>query len=456
MNKSLHFAEPARKIPVVHETDLCVVGGSCTGVFAAVRAARLGAKVCVIESNGFFGGVATAGLVNIWHPLTDSSGKRKIIGGLTQEIIDRLNRRRAVLFRDPPTAHGAYNLNTEELKIELDELIREHGVRPFLHARFVSPILSDGLVQGIVIEDKSGRRAIRARFFIDATGDGDLLFRSGMRCDTWTDPQPPTVVALWEHFNRIKHKNPDFQLSDVVFDPRYPQALKRGFLWGTQLPGRPQAYMVAGTRAHHVDCTDADQLTEAEIECRRQVRAMMDILREHVPGGEEIILSNLSGTIGIRETRHPQCLYTLTGDDVLYGRDFPDAIACGTYGCDIHHSGKAGITMRYLDGTERYSEPGKPTVWSRWRDISEGVTPYYQIPFRSLVPRGAENVLLAGRLAGADRQAYGAIRVMVNCNQTGEAAGVAAALAAQSGGGIHEVDTRELRKLLCEGGSLLP
>ena len=171
--------EAAQEVPVAATCDLCVVGGGCTGVFAAVAAARLGARVCIIENNGFFGGVATAGLVNIWHNLLDERFERQIIGGLTTETIERLQQRRAVLIRKPgghPHYHFAlrellaercgprtiFLLNTEELKIELDELIAEAKVRPFLHARFVAAIMAGDRVATAVIEDKSGRRAIRA------------------------------------------------------------------------------------------------------------------------------------------------------------------------------------------------------------------------------------------------------------------------------------------------------
>ena len=125
-------------------------------------------------------------------------------------------------------------------------------------------------------------------------------------------------------------------------------------------------------------------------------------------------------------------------------------------GLDTHHSDKAGITMHYLDGTQSYLEPGKPAVRSRWRDESEGVSPYYQVPYRSLVPKGAKNVLVAGRLTDADKEAYGAVRVMMNCNQTGEAAGVACAIALDNACDVADISTSTLRAKLREGGSVIP
>lgn len=188
--------EEAREIPVVEQCDICVVGGSCTGVFAAVAAARLGAKVVIVEQNGFFGGVATASLVNIWHSLYDTTDDRQIIAGLTSEVVDRLSGRSAAEVANKPSQSKYITLNTEELKIELDALVAESKVRPFLHAMFVAPVVRDGRLTAIIIEDKSGRRAIQAAYFIDATGDGDVVCRAGFECYRHLAIQPPTMCAI--------------------------------------------------------------------------------------------------------------------------------------------------------------------------------------------------------------------------------------------------------------------
>lgn len=449
--------EPARNIPVACEADICVVGGSCTGVFAAVRAARLGARVVVIEHNGFFGGVATAGLVNIWHTLNDTAGKKQIIGGLTAEVLERLGKRNAVLHRKSlkEAENHAYILNTEELKLELDALVCEAKVRPFLHAGFVAPIMREGRIEAVVIEDKTGRRAVKARFFVDATGDGDVVHRAGLPTYTAADPQPPTACALFEGLGRLKELDRDFNLAAEVFNPRHPEALKNGFLWSSKVPGSADLTMVAGTRVPNADCADADQLTRAEIEARRQVRAMLDLLRKHVKGGEAVFLRGLPAYLGIRETRHAACLHTLTEDELLTGKRFADAVANGTYPVDLHHNDKPGITFRYLDGRETYVAPGKPPVQIHGRSEGKDRPTFYQIPFQSLVPREARNLLAAGRLLDADGGAYGAVRVMVNCNQTGEAAGTACVLALRAQLDVKDVPTDLLRRTLSEGGSII-
>ena len=447
--------ETARDVPVVGTYDVCVIGGSCTGVFAAVAAARLGASVCVVEGNGFFGGVATAGLVSIWHSAFDTEGGRRIIGGLTSEVVERLQGRDAARVR-PPDDSRYVELNTAELTIELDALVLEAGVRPFLHTHFAAPVIAqNGKLAAAVVEDKTGRRAIRASLFVDATGDGDVVTRMGLPTRTLDDLQPPTTCAIIRGLGRLTQCNPGFSLRKAVFDPRIPDALSKGFLWSTPVINGHDETMVAGTRVHDADCSDADTLTRAEIEGRRQVRRMRDILREHYADGEAVSIAQVPATVGIRETRHATCLHRLTEEEVLRGVRFPDAIANGSYRVDVHHSERQGLTFRYLDGREVFVGEDGTHEAGRWREPTVSNPTFYQIPYRSLIPRGAENVLVAGRLIDADRGAYGAVRVMVNCNQTGEAAGTAAFLAARAAVPLHALDTDKLRRTMAAQGSVI-
>jgi len=416
--------EPPRQTPVVHECDVCVVGGSCTGVFAAVAAARLGAKVALIESNGFFGGVATASLVNIWHSLADRTRKKQIIAGLTAEVLDRLRRRDAVT--------GRHVLNTEMLKLELDRLVTKAGIRPFLHALFVAPIVEGGRLTAAVIEDKSGRRAIRAKQFIDTTGDADIVARMGLDVYSRKNVQPPTMCCVLRGLGDIRKKHNGFNVCRAIFDKKHPQALRKGFAWLAAVPGADDHTMLAGTRIFRANCADADQLTQAELEGRRQVRAICDLLREHYMGGKGVPLAWLPAKIGIRETRHARCVHTLTVDEILSGKRFGDAIGNGTYPVDIHSANGAGVKFRHLKDA-----------------------PFYQIPFSSLVPRGAKNVLVAGRSIDADEGAFGAVRVMVNCNQMGQAAGVASWLALDSSKDVDKLAVDKLRATLKKQGAIV-
>jgi len=440
--------EPAREIPVVGEFDLVVLGGSCTGVFAAIRAARLGLSVAIIEKAGSFGGVATLSLVNVWHSPLDEALKLRIFAGLTQEVIDRLKRRDTV-NESLESPSVAWRFNSGEMQIELDELILEHHITPWLHTSFVAPIVQDGQLIAIAVENKNGREAIRGRFFVDATGDGDLCQRLGLDTYLAARRQPSTTCASFSGWDALE--GVDWQ--GLTRDHGDEYGLPQGFAWGGKIPGS-DVFMLAGTRVYE-NCSDAEGFTRAEIEGRRQVRAIHDIMRKYADGSK-LTLQALPARIGIRETRHVRCLHQLTGDEVRHGKRFDDAIANGSYRVDIHHDDKPGLTFQYLDGRQVYVRPGYPGVEGRWRPETDENPTFYQIPYRSIVPQGPfGNVLAAGRFIDADTVAHGAIRVMVNMNQTGEAAGVAAYLALKHECAAKDVDPAELRGLLIEGGSIM-
>jgi hypothetical protein len=386
-------------------------------------------------------------------------------------VIERLKKRGGVNDVGPG-ADRHYILNTPELVIELDRLVKESGIRPFLHTRFVAAVVdaasgrvrkprdaasaNRACVTAAIIEDKTGRRAIRARYFVDATGDGDLLARAGLPFTKRPDLQPPTTTAVIQGMADVQKAITGAGILATLYDPRHGKDIPRGFCWWAEVTGLPSAAMIAGTRVPGADCSDADQLTAAEMEGRRQIAAFVEILRS-CNGGENVALLALPACIGIRETRHAACLHTLTEEEVLTGKRFDDAIANGTYRVDVHHSDKPGLTFRYLDGREIYAVPGLPGEKSRWRpSLTEGEDPrFYQIPYRCLVVRGADNVLAAGRLIDADRGEYGAIRVMVNCNQTGEAAGTAVALAIKGDVSVADVPPAELRATMKRQGSII-
>jgi glycine/D-amino acid oxidase-like deaminating enzyme len=438
--------EPERKVSVAYECDLCVAGGSCTGVFAAITAARLGLRVALVEQQGMMGGTATAGLVALWHSLYDMQKERQIIGGLTDEIIERLEARGAAVWNGEQKKSNV-TFNPSEMAIMLDRMAEEAGIRVFLHARACRPLYEGGKLDALLLEDKSGRRAVRARYFVDATGDADLIHRMGLPTRTEPVLQPPTTPILLQGMKRWCEANPGIALNQVVFDSAYSESLPKGFLWSTRLPGLRDALLTVGTRVHGADCSDADQLTRAEIAGRRQASQIRDLLRNNFSGGEEIEILALPAHIGIRQTRQACCLHTLTEHEVLHGVGFDDAIARGTYPVDIHNGAGGGILFRNLDGSEIEIGEDLSRTARRWREEGK-VTPFYQIPYRSLVPQGAENVLVAGRCLDADRGAFGAVRVMVNCNQTGEAAGAACALACRNNCPVSEVDARAIAEKL--------
>jgi hypothetical protein len=430
-------------VPVIAEADVCVLGGSCTGVFAAVRAARLGARVALVEKQGHFGGVAP--VTCTWHSLRDTAHRQSIVAGLTREVLERLGRRGALETVPGNEARG-YVFRPGDLKIVLDGLVLENRIAPHLHTLFTRPVVENGRLAGVVVESKSGRGVLRARAFVDATGDGDLCARLGVPTYAYEAPLPPTTCAFLDRW-------PDDGAPDVgalVRQHGADHGLESGFVWGTLLPGT-DVYMLAGTRVRHADCAHAGDLTRAEIEGRRQVGAILDLIRARRPDSK-VALHDFPCTIGIRDTRHVRCRYTLTGEDVLEGRRFPDAVANGSYRVDIHHQDKPGITFLHLDGRTFYCQPGLPAEQGRWREPRPADPTFYQVPLRSLMPAGHDNLFAAGRMLDADITAFSAVRVMVNTNQTGEAAGVAAFCALDSGAAA---DPARVRRLLADGGSLV-
>jgi len=420
MTDSDSIDERPRSTPVVQTCDVCVLGGSCTGVFAAVRAAQMGAKVALVEKQNAFGGVATSALVAIWHRLKDRKNKETIIGGLTGTMIDRLTRIGACNARG---FDHSYNLNTEELKIELDKLVMDHDITPYLHTFYASPLIENRTTKAVFIENKNGRQAIVARAFVDATGDGDLSRDAGIPFAIRDGLQPPTTCADIQGLPGNIHK--------LIKTHGEEFGLVRDSGWSTLIPGTKDVRMCALTHVFNTNASDALQLTAAEMEGRRQVRVCMDIARKHGGKNNKPALLDLGSSIGIRETRSFTANYTLTEEDVMSCKRFPDAIANCSYHIDVHDP-KTGVF--------KFKEPRGE---------------FYQIPLATMVSRQADNVVMAGRMISADRAAFGGIRVMVNLNQAGEAAGVTAALAASGKTSVSKVDSASVRSQLSKLGAVI-
>lgn len=313
---SIH--EPARNIPVIAEVDLCVLGGSCTGVFAAVRAARRGLRVALVEKTNRFGGVATNGLVCCWHNDLDDNYEERIVAGLSLETVERLQRRDAVTVRER-NPNVRYIFNTEELTIELDELVREAGITPFLHTVYCRAILEDDAstssppplgadagrnneqpsrrLQAVLVENKDGRGAIRAAVFIDATGDGDLAKDCGAPYTVRPDLQPPTTCAKISGLEGL-------DMCTFYNEHRGEFGLPEDAGWSTGIPGAGPVQMHAETHCFGANVADATQLTAAEMEGRRHIRGMMDMVRRYLPERrQQLCLLDLASSIGTRETR---------------------------------------------------------------------------------------------------------------------------------------------------------
>lgn len=449
-----YVTEEQRQVPVSNEADIVIVGGGCTGAFAAIRAARLGARVVLVEQANCFGGVATGGMVCVWHTLMDTTLRRQIIGGLTAEVIERLKRVPNGIHIVPPPAgdpvefsartFSTHHLNTEELKIELDRLVLESGVIPCLHTKFAAPFISDGRLAGVFVENNNGRSVILGRYFIDASADGFLGASLGMETYFHETLQPASTAARVFGWDDLTSPN------DTLRAVQDELGWRIG--WDDLFPG------VGNLRNWFksnivTDTLDADSLTRAEMECRLQIRKMMDILRDKDPMGKKLALVALSSALGIREGRQLKCRYRLRGEDLYDGTKFGDAIAFSCYPVDIHHENKPS-SYRCLNGMEEIVTVGGPHTFVRWKTADTYPT-YWQIPYRCMLPENIPNLLICGRCMDADKEAFAAIRVMTSLNQTGEAAGVAAFEALTTGRSVQDIDIASMKRKMKAGGSIV-
>ena len=443
--------EPARQVPVCADVDLCIVGGSCTGVFAAVRAARLGLKVAIIEKQNSLGGVAASGLVNVWHSMHDTEWNQQIIAGLTEETVNRLEKHSTLLRRKNP--NSAYVFNSQDLKIELDNYIVENKITLYLHSYYAG-VMSDGRqVKAVLMQGKDGRRAVRASFFIDASGDGEVARDLGIPSYRHSTIQPPTSTFLLYGSTEGVDMKEAFENHAAEF------GMLPDWGWDVEVPGLPNISMRADNRVHGRHCELADDLTQAEMEGRRFMRNFIALMRKYGRPDQHYELVAACASLGVRDSVHYKTNYCVTEDDLLLGRRFEDGIVNGTYSVDIHHPHDNGITFRNLDGTSttHYGKDSR-VVYGNWRE-ERGLTGpaalYYQAPFRMLVGDTHDNFMCVGRMIHSEEAAFGALRVMVNLNQMGEAAGVAAYLAVHESIPLQQVSGVRVRELLRAGGSAL-
>ena len=443
--------EPARQIPVVREADVCVLGGGCTGVFAAIRAARLGMRVLLIEREGMLGGAAVGGLVNIWHTLMDTENREQIIAGLTEETISRLRSRGALTVQE--NRSSTYNFNPMELTILLDEMIRENRVGLMLHTAYSAAVAEGDRVKAVIVENKDGRRAVRASFFLDATGDGLAARDLGMPVYAHEYIQPPTPVF------HLQGSLEGVNVDRLIREHGAEFGLPDDWGWSTHVAGLEGISMRADQHIFGVRCDRADDLTRAEVEGRRLVRGLVSLLRTYGRPDTRYAVSNLCSSLGLRETVHVRTRFRASEMALLTGERYADPILQGTYPVDVHHAEDGGISFKYLDGT-------RTTIWGKgtrvetgnWREeagLSGAPARFYQVPFGILAGEEYANFTAAGRMVNADEGAFGALRVMVNLNQLGEAAGTAAALCLDRGEDIRKLDGASVTRALRDGGSAL-
>lgn len=399
--------------------DVIVAGGGPAGTAAAIAAARNGASTLLIERYGFLGGMGTAGLVNPF--MNFYAGDKKLVGGIFQEIIDRLMEKKSF----GGSGHR-FSFDTEELKFALQEMVCKSGADLLLHSFVADTVVVNGNIKNIVTVSKSGTISYSGKIFIDCTGDGDVAFKSKAKFMMGRDSdgkcQPATLMFI---MGGVKT---EAEATEFQVDEHYE--LPQGRVLFFKLP-REGEVIVNMTRAVSINAVDVSDLTMAEIDTRKQVRQIISYLTNNVDGFENAYLLQTAPQIGIRESRRIIGDYILETNDVLECRKFSDAIARCCYDIDIHNPLGPGTTIRRIPS-------------GNW----------YEIPYRCLVPKDLNNLLVAGRCISSTHEAHSSLRIQPTCYQLGQAAGTAAALAADKNPDTRSVDVKSLRTKLIEQGAL--
>ncbi|GHU89652.1 membrane protein [Bacteroidia bacterium] len=419
------------KVSVDDQWDVIVIGGGPSGCTAAISAAREGAKTLLIEAMGQLGGMGTAGLVPAWCPFSD--GEKIIYRGLAEKIFEAS---KAGVPHEPKDKLNWVHINAEYLMTIYDKMVVQSGVKVLFFSRMAAVEMSSkDTVDAVVVANKAGLTAFKAKVFIDATGDGDLAAWAGAsfkRGDENGVVQSSSLCFAFANVDTYNYlygpylhtSNKNSPVHAAVASGKYPLIDSH---FNTNLNGPDVVQFNAG-HIVNVDSTDPWALSEAMMTGRQiagqYLQAMQD-LQPKTFGGSYIIKT--ASLLGVRDSRRIEGDYTFTVDDWMQRKSFDDEIGRNSYYIDVHKAGHKAT--RYGKGES------------------------HGIPYRCLTPKGLENVLTAGRCISTDEEAFGSLRVMPPCLVTGEAAGMAAQHAIkQSGNDVHKIDIQYLRKRLREEG----
>lgn len=428
---------PASTLPAI-DADLVVVGGGSAGTAAAVTAARAGLRTVLIEDFPFLGGMSTGGCVGTFCGFyyRDGAGElRPLVGGFAAEVESRLRAAGRCYGPVPFKTTGAVPYVPWGLKTLYDDLVRaEPRLTVLLHARFARALVEDGAVRAIAVATRAGEIAVRAPYWVDASGDAALAAAAGAPVERGDPLQYPSMMFYMQHVDLERALPSLFDLNALLEEHAEREDLPRRS--GNVIPtGRPGEVLVAISRVavdgRPLDAGDPTELTLGEMLGREQAERLGAFLRAHLPGFADAFVSDAAPRLGVRESRRIRGRYALTADDVLGGRRFDDGVCRAAWPIELHAPG--GLTeWRFLDD-------------DRW----------YTVPYRCLVPEGVRNVLAAGRCVSATREGFASVRVIGPCMGEGQAAALAAALAHERGTALPDVDVDALRARLVAAGALI-
>lgn len=408
---------------------MIVCGGGPAGLTAAVAAARNGAKTLLIERYGFVGGMATSALVT---PITEfRANGTQHVDGIPFELMKVAEELGGA---ETDRESGNYPVNDEILKLAAQRLLLESGVTILYHS-WVSDVIMEGdSLSHVVLQNKAGRVAYGARHFIDCTGDADLVRAAGLPTKKGDVLQP---ASLWFQLGGVDTDSLEYTFGDAIDgELPIPEDIRGRLIELNQaglIPnfGGPwinrffQPGMVSiNLLREKTDASDPEWFSQTECSLRESLHLMVGVLREHFPAFRNCWLAKSGIQTGVRETYRIVGEYELQLDDVLTPKPFPDTVAKGAHVIDIHE----------VDSNNQ----------------AAFVTPQqaYNIPLRTLIPRGSKNLITAGRCLSADGSAFASARVMATCMAMGQGAGTAAALAVRNNISIQELNFSELRETL--------
>lgn len=416
--------------------DIVVVGGGLSGVAAAIAAGRQGKQVLLVEKTNALGGAASLNLVNPFMPsCTKIDGEMQ---GLSKGIYDEIKYEMIKMngFLENEYRVGTIVFNEETLKIVLNRMTLGAGVEILFHA-FLSGVEMDGeKIKSVTVATKSGNLNLEADIFIDATGDADIAYMAGCPTRLGRDDglcQPMTLCFRLSNVDlegyhevraEVNKLYSQFQKEGKIKNPRENVLTFRNV--------NPGVVHFNTTRIIKRNPVDVFDLTKAEIEAREQVYEVYEFLRENFECFKDSIVMSTAINIGIRESRMIIGEYVLNQDDLVSCRKFEDSVALGNYDIDIHSPDGTGTSHYYFKDGE-----------------------YYTIPYRCLIPKKADNLIVTGRCVSATHEAQASVRVMPIICCLGEAAGVGAALAVENNVKPVDVDTDKVREILVKNGAVV-
>ena len=428
------YSFESRDVPVLVRTEVLVVGSGPAGISAAVASARTGAKTLIVERYGCLGGALTVSNVSSYSFSVNKFPET--LSGIPKEIDERC---RAYGAYAPDYRGSGIFVEAEAYKCMLDEWMAEEGIDILLHTTVIGAVVEEGVMCGVFCHSKSGIGVILADSVVDASGDGDVSAYAGAPFEKRDREklQPVSVVFGISDVDSKKF-NSHFEKCSNVFSDVFTKAAeagewnspKRGGAWKILTPSGDIKSLNL-TLVREIDATDVFDLTRAEIEGRRQINHIIYLFRKygkHIGLGE-CSLRAIAPQLGLRETRRIVGEYQITGKDVREMRVFEDGI--GRLVCTID---------LYGDLKTSYKPEQSET---------------FSVPYRALVPKGVDGLLVAGRCISCDEVSFGAVRLMVGCALTGQAAGVAAALSVRQGVKPRELDVNDVRAALVRFGTLL-